>query len=151
MYFDSSILIVEKEPEGNIPDLQKREGCTVVVVKTGQEALAQVKQRQYDLVLLGANQPDKEAMALLSSLKQSNPHCPIVILSSLLELKDKPEFLNRGAFDFLKKPFSTDELNDMLRRAVEFRSFRKIAENTVSGFMGSGARYRSCHPVYTSS
>jgi len=143
MQITSSILIVEKDPERNIPDLQEWEECSVVVVETGQEALTQVKQRSYDLVLMDGNQPDKEAFPLMNSLKLSNPHCPIVILSSMLESKDKPDFLNHGAFDFLKKPFSTDELYDVLRRALAFRSFRKIAENTVSGFMGSGARYRS--------
>jgi len=139
----STILIVDKDPEGTLPDLQEREGYSVVVVNTGQEALTQVNQRSYDVVLMDGNQPDTEALSLLSSLKQSNPHCPIVILSSMLETKDKPEFLNHGAFDFLKKPYTADEFNDTLRRALEFKAARRITENTISGFIANGERYRA--------
>ena len=139
----SSILIIDKESEGTIPALRENVGHSVVVVKTRQEALTQVKQHSYDVVLMDGNQPDKEALSLLSSLKQMNPHCPIVILSSMLETKDKPEFLNRGAFGFLRKPYTADEFNDTLRRALKFKSVRKITENNISGFMDNGERYRS--------
>jgi len=139
----SSILIVDKDPEEAIPDLREREGYSVVAVKTGGEALTQANQRPYDLVLLDENQPDKEVLSLLSSLKQSNPHCPIVILSSMLELKDKTEFLNRGAFDFLRKPYTADEVKDTLRRALEFKTARRITENTISGLIANGERYRA--------
>ena len=86
MQIASAILIVDKDPEGAIPDFRNNEEYSVVAVKTGQEALTQFNQRPYDLVLMDENQPNKEALSLLSSLKQSNPHCPIVILSSMLEL-----------------------------------------------------------------
>lgn len=139
----SSILIVDKDPEGTLPVLRENEGYSVVVVNSGQEALTQVKQRAYDVVLMDGNQPDTEALSLLSSLKQSNPHCPVVILSSMLETRDKPEFLNRGAFDFLRKPYTADEFKDTLRRALDFKAARKITENTMCGLIGSGERYRA--------
>jgi len=139
----SSILIVGKDPEGTIPVIQESEEYSVVVVKTGQEALTQVNERPYDVVLMEGNQPDKEALSLLSSLKQSNPHCPIVILSSMLETKGKPEFLIRGAFDFLIKPYTADEVKDTLRRALEFKAARRITENTMSGPVASGEQFRA--------
>jgi PAS domain S-box-containing protein len=139
----SSVLIVDKDPEGIIPVLHENKGYSVDVVKTGQEALTQFKQRSYDVVLMDGNEPDKEALSLLSSLKQSNPHCPIVILNSMLESKDKPEFLNRGAFDFLRKPYSEDEFQDTLRRALEFKATKIITENTISGLIANGERYRA--------
>jgi PAS domain S-box-containing protein len=139
----SSILFVGKDAEGTIPVLRESEKYSVVVVNTGEEALTQVNQRSYDVVLMEGNQPDKEALSLLSSLKQSNPHCPIVILSSMLETKDKPEFLNRGAFDFLRKPYTEDEFKDTLRRALEFKAARRITENTMSGLIASGERFRA--------
>ena len=139
----SSILIVGKDPEGTIPVIRESEEYSVVIVNTGQEALTQVNQRSYDVVLMEGNQPDNGSLSLLSSLKQSNPHCPIVILSSMLETKDKPEFLNRGAFDFLKKPYTADEVKDTLRRALEFKAARRITENTMSGLVASGERFRA--------
>lgn len=139
----SSILIVDKDPEGTIPVLRTHDGYSVVVVHTGQEALTQVNQRSYDVVLMDGNQPDKEALSLLTSLKQSNPRCPIVILSNMLEAKDKPEFLTRGAFDFLRKPYTPDEFNDTLRPALDFNASRKITENTISGLIANGDRFRA--------
>ena len=139
----SSILIVDEDPEGNTPVLQENDEYMVEVVKTGQEALTQVKQRSYDVVLMEGNQPDKEALALLSSLKQSNPHCPIVILNSMLKTKDKSEFLKRGAFDFLGKPYTADEFEDTLRRALDFKAARRITGNTMTGLIASGERYRT--------
>jgi len=117
----SSILIVDKDPKKAIPVIREGEEYSVVIVNNGQEALTQVKQRSYDVVLVDGNQPDKEALSLLGSLKRSNPHCPIVILSSVLETKDKSEFLNHGAFDFLRKPYTADEFNDTLRRALDLK------------------------------
>jgi len=139
----SSILIVDKDPEKTIPVIREGEEYSVVIVNNGQEALTQVKQRSYDVVLVDGNQPDKEALSLLGSLKQSNPHCPIVILSSVLETKDKSEFLNHGAFDFLRKPYTADEFNDTLRRALDFKAARAITENTMSGPIASAERYRA--------
>jgi len=139
----SSILIVGKDPGEAIPDLRESEEYSVVIVNTGQEALTQVNQRAYDVVLMDGNQSEPEALSLLSSLKQSNPHCPIVILSSMLEPRDKPAFLNRGAFDFLRKPYTADEFKDTLRRALDFKAARTITENTMSGLIASGERYRA--------
>jgi len=143
MKIASAILILDKDSEGTIHDLLEREGYPVTVAKTEQEALTQVKQRSYDVVLMEGNQPDKEALSLLSSLKQSNPHCPIVILSSMLKTKDKSEFLNRGAFGFLRKPYTADEFEDTLQRALDFKAARRITENTMSGLIASGERYRT--------
>jgi PAS domain S-box-containing protein len=143
MQIASAILIVDKDPERAISVLRDNEGYSVVAVKTGQEALTQVNQRPYDLVLLDENQPNQEALFLLSSLKQSNPHCPVVILSSMLQLKDKSEFLNCGAFDFLRKPYTIDEFNDTLRRVLEFKAARRITENAISGLIANGERYRA--------
>jgi CheY-like chemotaxis protein len=67
MQIASAILVVDKDSEGTIPDLREREGYSIVAVETGQEALAQVHQRSYDLILLDGNQPDKGALSLLIS------------------------------------------------------------------------------------
>ena len=143
MQLASAILIVDKDPERAISVLRDNERYSVVAVKTGQEALTQINQRPYDLVLLDDNQPNQEALSLLSSLKQSNPHCPVVILSPILEFKDKSKFLTRGAFDFLRKPYTVDEFNDILRRALDFKVARRITENAISGLIANGERYRA--------
>jgi CheY-like chemotaxis protein len=53
----SSVLIVDKDPKRIIPVLHENKGYLVDVVETGQEALAQFKQRSYDVVLMEGNQP----------------------------------------------------------------------------------------------
>ncbi len=138
-----SILIVDSDSGEAVPDLREREKYSVVVVKTGQEALSQVQQRPYDLVLLNRKQPDKETLSLLRSLKQGHSHCPIIILTSLLDRKDKSEFLKHGAFDCLIKPYAEEEFHGTLGRALEFKTARRVTEHTIRGLIANGERYRA--------
>lgn len=139
----ASILIIDEDVEKSIRTLGKNEKNLRVEVKTGQEALTQASHRSYDLVLLARNQPDSEACSLLHALKKAHPHSPIIILSSMLERQDKFEFLNCGAFDFLKKPYSEEEFKDIIRRALDFKVSSGITEEAIRGLITNAERYRS--------
>lgn len=143
MGIGSSILIVDKDAGTTMTDLLERDGYQVVIVKTGNEAITKVKQRQYDIALLDVRMPDKEDLSLVSALKQSNPQCPIVLLSSKPQLENIGEFLSCGIVDCLRKPYTEIEFKATLNRALEIRSLRRVAENSASGLIANGERYRA--------
>ncbi len=145
MNWISSILLVNEDPHlaPATIKLLGHEGYSVEAVKTGPQAIAKAKQRRYDITLLDVSMPDKEDLSLLTALKQANPQCPIVLLGNMPQIENNLDIQSLGAFGFLRKPYTENELKATLSRALEIKSLRRIAENTASGLIASEGRYRS--------
>jgi two-component system KDP operon response regulator KdpE len=83
----------------------------------GKTALALLDQKP-DLVILDLGLPDMQGLELLRLIRAKNERVPIVVLSSRGDEAAKVEALDRGADDYVTKPFGMDELLARLRAAV---------------------------------
>lgn len=91
-------------------------GYRVHEAEAGQSGLAEVAMRRPDVVLLDLGLPDMDGLEVLRRLREWS-EVPVLILSVRQDESDKVEALDRGADDFVTKPFSTAELLARLRAA----------------------------------
>lgn len=116
------IFITDNEP-GILDFLKKlleRKSYVVDTAKLDKTVLKKIYSNQYDLIILGISLPNKKGAELCKKLRTKGIDTPILILSYLDATTDKIEGLNKGADDYLSKPFHPEELlariNSLLRR-----------------------------------
>lgn len=98
-------------------------GFEVDPVAEGEGALAAAVNQSYDLVVLDLGLPDMDGLDVLKGLRQRKNTVPVLVLTARDSLSDKIEGLNKGADDYLVKPFEVDELiarlKALLRRPAQ--------------------------------
>lgn len=111
------ILVVEDEPRlaAILRDLLTRDGYDVVVASDGQRALHEGLTQEFDVLLLDRGLPVIDGLDVLTRLRGRGVLTPVLVLSALANPADRVEGLDRGAEDYLAKPFDIDELLARLR------------------------------------
>jgi DNA-binding response OmpR family regulator len=98
-------------------------GFAIDHVARGEDALTVTADQQYDAIVLDLGLPDIDGMDVLKALRDKKNAVPVLMLTARDQLSDKIEGLNKGADDYMVKPFETDELiarlNALLRRPVQ--------------------------------
>ena len=97
------------------------EGYRVVEAETGQQGLTMALAQPPDLVVLDLGLPDMDGLRLIEELRGWS-QVPIIILSARDQEKDKVTALDRGADDYLSKPFGVGELLARLRVALRHQA-----------------------------
>jgi DNA-binding response OmpR family regulator len=111
------VLIVEDDRRlaSMLAELLGAEGYTVVLAHDGQRALHEGLTQRFDVMVLDRGIPVMEGLDVLGRLRASGVTVPTLVLSALGNPADRVEGLNRGAEDYLTKPFDIDELLARLR------------------------------------
>ncbi len=86
-------------------------------VATGLELLAE---RHFDIILLDLMMPGISGLEGLASLRALHPDTVVIVITGYATIEHSIEAMKNGAFDFLSKPFSPDDLRAVLMKAVEF-------------------------------
>jgi len=123
---EAVLLIVEDDPHYArvLCDLSRDKGFKVLVAMTGTEALSLAREYHPTAISLDVMLPDMLGWTVLNHLKQDpkTRHIPVQMLT--LD-EDRHHGLSRGAFAFVTKPTSTDELNSALSRIREYAQPRR--------------------------
>lgn len=122
----SKIRILVIEDERRIAEFVSREltgaGYAVEVAPSAARALEKVHTADYDLLILDLMLPDMDGLELLERVRRRQVSPPVLILSALGAVDDRVKGLERGADDYLGKPFSFSELlarvRALLRRGI---------------------------------
>jgi two-component system, OmpR family, KDP operon response regulator KdpE len=114
-----TILVVEDDVETRSALVRELAsgGYAVVEAPDGRTALERWAARRPDLVLLDLGLPDMDGLTLVGMIRREAA-TPIVILSGRYEEREKVAALDRGADDYVTKPFGVDELRARLRVAL---------------------------------
>jgi two-component system, OmpR family, KDP operon response regulator KdpE len=113
------VLVIEDDDETRaviIRELTGR-GYRTTEAADGKTALERWEARRPDVILLDLGLPDLDGLQLIRRIRREAT-TPIVILSGRYEEREKVEALDRGADDYVTKPFGVDELNARLRVAL---------------------------------
>jgi two-component system KDP operon response regulator KdpE len=115
-----TILVVEDDAETRSAVVRElvAVGYAVVEAADGRSALERWSARRPDLVLLDLGLPDMDGLRVVAAIRRDTATTPIVILSGRFEEREKVEALDRGADDYVTKPFGVDELAARIRVAI---------------------------------
>ncbi|MGL5480199.1 MAG: response regulator transcription factor [Clostridium sp.] len=107
----SRILIIDDDKEINklIFDVLTNNNYEPYSAFSGEEALKEINNREYDLIILDLMLPNKSGEEVLEEIRQ-NCSIPIIVISAKGIIKKKVEVLKLGADDYLIKPFDLEEL-----------------------------------------
>lgn len=121
------ILVVEDEAiiRELLFDLLQEEGFHVRAVETGEEAMEALEAKAFDLVLLDLNLPGMHGMTLLSAAPSIQPDARFIVMTAFGSVDTAVEAMKLGAFDYINKPFRTEELLLTLQRALEEVDLRR--------------------------
>ena len=104
-------LLMEKE----LP----RTGFAVTCSESGEEALEQLRVREFDVILLDLKMPGIGGMEALRRIRDSGTSAEVVVLTGHPDVDSAIKAMKLGAFDYLTKPFKLTEVEEVLRRATE--------------------------------
>lgn len=111
-------------------------GHVPMVVADGEQAVSEIADRAFELILLDLNLPKKDGLALMTEIRQAGVSTPIIVVSARVDEFDKVAALRLGADDYVTKPFSLAELmarvDAVLRRSRS--SSQETAEATKEAF-----------------
>lgn len=119
MNIKDKILVVEDEKgiSGFMKAILSSNGYDVVVADTGGEAFSMISSHCPDLVVLDLGLPDIDGMSIIGAVREWT-NTPIIVVSARSSERDKVEALDRGADDYLTKPFGSAELLARIRVAI---------------------------------
>jgi len=105
--------------------LLKNAGYQADTVKDAQLAQKQLLDEDYDVVVSDIMMPGMSGIELLKILQQNSPDVPVILMTGNPDLETAAEAIRAGsAVDYLCKPFSTDQILQTVRRAVEIKKVR---------------------------
>jgi two-component system nitrogen regulation response regulator GlnG len=143
-----SIVVVDDE-EGVRWALSKaleRAGYRVVLAADGEAGRREAADPAVDLVLLDIRLPGQDGLAVLREIRAGRPELPVIMMTAHGTLQMAVEAMKQGAYDYLGKPFDTDEVLLVVEKAIQARDLveevarlRHAAESPVdlSGIVGT--------------
>ena len=109
----------------------------------GAEAIRKVDEHRFDIVISDLSMPAADGFAVLESVRNKQPHTPVIILTGAGGVPDSVRAMREGAFDFLTKPFHPTALTEVVRAALgQSAGLTKPRLTPVNGtpsLAGSGA------------
>jgi len=121
-----SILIVDDE-SGILDTLRillRKEGFEVTTAQGGKAGLDQIRSGNHDILLTDVRMPQVSGLDILQAAKEQDPMTPVILMTAQASLQTAIQAVNQGAFYYIQKPFSNEEMLAILRRACEYRQIR---------------------------
>lgn len=104
------------------------EGYITASAQSGREGLKLLSNKPFDLVLTDLRMSDMNGIDVLKKVKEMGPDIEVIIITGYGTIKSAIEAIRYGAYDYVEKPFSPEELLNVVRRSLERRNL--ILENT---------------------
>ncbi|MBI3621631.1 MAG: sigma-54-dependent Fis family transcriptional regulator [Nitrospirae bacterium] len=100
-----------------------------VWAKDGREAIQQVRDERFDLIITDLKLPYKDGLAVLEAAREFCPRTPVILMTAYGTIETAVKAVKEGAYDFLTKPFDPDHLLLLIDKALEKQ--RLVTENVV--------------------
>ena len=100
-------------------------GYEVRQARSGLEALERVRAESADAVVLDLNMPGMDGLSCLKALKEVQPDIEAIIITGYGTIPSAVEAMRLGAYDYIAKPFSFDELDQRLKRCMQAHDLRR--------------------------
>ena len=126
-----TILIIEDKASmlAMLKQTLEGEGYRVVTAQDGAEGMRKLTGERIGLVVTDLKLPKKDGFDVLRAAKSENPLLPVIVMTAYGTIENAVKAVKEGAYDFLTKPFDTDHLLVLIKRALD--TYRVAAENVL--------------------
>jgi PAS domain S-box-containing protein len=130
IFFKPRVLVIDDEQR--IRDACNRmlteEGFEVACASNGEDGLQLIQEAHFDIILLDLMMTGLSGFDVLTRVKSLHPDTVVIVITGYATIEHSIEAMKKGAFDFLPKPFSPQDLRLVVRKAIEFiRTLQDIA------------------------
>jgi DNA-binding NtrC family response regulator len=117
------VIIVDDEPDmlENCERVLTADGYRCLTFTSGSEALRAVVKEKPDLMFTDLRMPEMDGLTLLRLVKESGHTMPVIFLTAYAAVETAVAAIREGAYDYLTKPFSNDQLRAAVERALRER------------------------------
>ena len=127
----TNILVVDDDQtiRDGCSRILSKSGWTVIAVENGQKGLDEIRspRGEIDVVLLDLMMPGLSGMEVLEQSLQTDPDLLVIVITGYATVESAVEAMKKGAYDFIAKPFTPDQLRIVVKRALEKRALQKEA------------------------
>jgi len=117
-------------------------GLNTHSVSSGHAALEELSNKKYELVLLDLNMPDMDGEEVLEHINSSDIDTNVIVVSGESEIKKAIHVLKNGAKDFIRKPYSADELLFSIKNVLEKIYLERENQKMINKLEKSEALHR---------
>jgi two-component system response regulator AtoC len=146
----SHLLVVDDDPQMQffLEEALTRQQYGVVVQPSAEAALDALKRDAFDLILMDVRLPGMNGLDAVDAIQKLDRRTPIIVMTAHGTRDTALDAVRRGAYDYFTKPFRLDELEIIIRRALERKRLlgevERLREQLVSGsrrgpIVGAGA------------
>jgi DNA-binding NtrC family response regulator len=99
------------------------------IANSGEQALVRLNKNSYDIVVTDLRMDPPDGMALLKAIKKDFPHTEVIIMTAYASASSAVEAMKAGAYDYIIKPFSLDELKLKIEKILDKKkNFARIEQ-----------------------
>lgn len=132
--FQHKILVVDDEKviRNGCREVLTQEGYETILAEDGGLGLKMIEKAHFDVILLDLMMPGLSGFDVLSHVKALHPDTSIIVITGYATVENSIEAMKKGAFDFIPKPFSPDQLRVVVSKAIEHTGALKDIANEKS-------------------
>jgi len=117
----AKILIIDDDPNicKVLSDILRLKGYICVIAHTAREAIEEIEKNNVDIAVIDIKLPDNSGIEVLKKIKKISPKTEAIILTAYASLPTAIKALDYGAFSYIEKPYNTEHLLNIIKRALE--------------------------------
>lgn len=144
--YQPKILVIDDEERirRGCSKILTKENCLVDMAENGETGLKMIAEKFYDIVLIDLMMPGIGGMEVLAKVREQHPDSVAIVITGFATLEHSIEAMKKGAFDFIPKPFTPDQLRVVVSKAVRMtRTLQDIATEktrlkTIVNYLAGG-------------
>jgi len=146
----ANILIIDddKTVGDALSSVVRDNGFDVAYAPTLQEGLQKASSEAFDVVFLDVRMPDGNGLNLLSRIRQTFSSPEVIIITGYGDPDGAELAIERGAWDYIQKPFSIKSITHQLARTLQYREGKKAGKSPEAlrreGIVGSSPQMKTC-------
>ena len=128
--YQPKILVIddEKRIREGCSKILTKENCLVDVAENGEIGLKMIAEKYYDIILTDLMMPGIGGMEVIAKVREQHLDTVVIVITGFATLEHSIEAMKKGAFDFIPKPFTPDQLRVVVSKSVKMtRTLQDIA------------------------
>jgi DNA-binding NtrC family response regulator len=130
----ANILVMEDETTvaKGLEMVLSEAGYQVALAATGHSALHTMFEKRFDLLVADLRLPDMDGLDVIKRVKQNWPDTEVVVITGYSSVNSVVTSMKLGAYDYLAKPFSEDQIKESIRCALGMKEEKEFAANKIA-------------------